>query len=78
GSDIATKMNLATEKFLGFKAEVIGIIPYSRIVRQSIIKQEIFVQTDPDEEISQAIREFCGLIFRRTSRTFLHTNEIVN
>ncbi len=78
GSDIATKMNLATEKFLGFKAEVIGIIPYSRIVRQSIIKQEIFVQTDPDEEISQAIREFCRFIFQRTSKTFHHTNEIVN
>jgi len=78
GSDIATKMNLATEKFLGFKAEVAGIIPYSRIVRQSIIKQEIFVQTDPDEEISKAVREFCRYIIQRTNKSVYATNEISN
>ncbi len=74
GSDIATKMNLATEKFLGFKAEVIGIIPYSRIVRQSIIKQEIFTKTNPDDEISRAIREFCQFICQKTSKTVCQTN----
>ncbi len=58
GSDVSHKLNLATDKFLGFSIEVSGLFPYSRAVRQSIIKQELFVEIEPEEEISKSVINF--------------------
>lgn len=58
GKDISRKLNLATEKFLGFAIDVAGLFPYSRIVRQSIVRQELFVEIEPDDEISKSIQDY--------------------
>lgn len=63
--DISTKLNLATEKFLGTKFEVIGFIPYDRAVRQSIIGQELFVISQSDSELSNAVQDVVNKISQK-------------
>jgi flagellar biosynthesis protein FlhG len=53
--DISTILNLATEKFLNLKFDVLGYIPYDRSVRQSILQQELFILNNIETEISKAI-----------------------
>lgn len=65
GNEIAKKMNLATKKFLDLEIELAGIIPYSRIVRQSIIRQEIFLKTNPDDDISKSLKKLCDNLLER-------------
>lgn len=55
GQDISRKLNLATKKFLGFSIEVAGLFPYSRVARQSIVTQELFVRREPDDELSKSV-----------------------
>ncbi len=58
GKEISTKLNMATEKFLGFDMKVKGIFPYNRAVRKSIVQQELFINSDPESDISSAIETF--------------------
>lgn len=53
--EIAFKLNLAAENFLGFKLEVAGFVPYDRVVRQSILRQELFTETHPQAEASEFV-----------------------
>lgn len=53
--DISSKMNLATEKFLKLKLDTLGYVPYDRLVRYSIIHQELFTDSEMNSEVSKAI-----------------------
>jgi flagellar biosynthesis protein FlhG len=53
--EISTKLNLATEKFLDSRLGVLGYVPYDRAVRQSILRQELFVIMFPDSEVSKSV-----------------------
>jgi flagellar biosynthesis protein FlhG len=54
--EIKHKFNLVTKKFLKMEIESIGFVPYNRIVRQSIIRQELFTQTDLDMDLTNSIK----------------------
>lgn len=62
GNDIATKLNMATNKFLELEIPVSGLIPYDRIVRQSILKQELFYDILPENEVAQAVEKLADNI----------------
>ncbi len=49
--DIYRKLSLVTKKFLKLEFEAIGFVPYSRIVRKSIINQQLICNFD-DEDIT--------------------------
>lgn len=53
--EISDKLNQATEKFLGFRLNLTGFVPYSRMVRQSIMYQETLSENYPEDEASRAI-----------------------
>lgn len=57
--EISSKLNLATKKFLGFELPQLGFVPYDRIVRKSILKQELFAKS---EEESEAVRHLSKII----------------
>ncbi|MGE5479732.1 MAG: MinD/ParA family ATP-binding protein [Chloroflexota bacterium] len=61
-SDISTKLNLATKRFLKVELEGLGFVPYNRVVRQSILLQELFVKTDPDSDVSRALRRLSAKV----------------
>lgn len=77
GFDIAKKMNLATEKFLNLKIDLVAVFPYSRIVRQSIIKQELFLKTNSHEEISIEINNFCINLIEKKYKINQEANEVI-
>jgi flagellar biosynthesis protein FlhG len=54
-NDVTYKLNLASDKFLGVNLNYLGFVPYERLVRQSIVQQELFVNTIPESEVSNAI-----------------------
>jgi len=56
-NEVGTKLNLAIERFLDSKIEKIGYVTYDRLVRRSIIRQELFVINQPDSEVSGQIRK---------------------
>lgn len=53
--EISYKLNLAMEKFLKLIMNSIGFVPYDRIVRQSILQQELFIKAEPESEVSKSI-----------------------
>jgi flagellar biosynthesis protein FlhG len=55
--EITFKLNLATEKFLKVKLDVTGFVPYDRIIRQSILQQDLFVNANPDSEPTLALKK---------------------
>lgn len=63
--DISNKMNLVTNKFLNFEIKPLSFIPYNRIVRKSIIQQELFVKSNPEEDVSQAIAILSDIVLER-------------
>lgn len=63
--EISTKLNLATEKFLNINFNTLGYVPYSRIVRQSILQQELFTLSSPEEEVSKALAEVAKNILKK-------------
>lgn len=77
GKEISGKLNLATEKFLGFAVEVSGLFPYDRIVRQSIVKQELFVKLEPDVDISKSIKEYSKAILCKLADRVTLKNELI-
>ncbi len=60
--DVSHKLNLATDKFLDMHLDYIGYIPYSRLVRLSIIQQRLLVEFSPNEEVSVAINNLAERI----------------
>ncbi len=77
GIDIANKMNLATEKFLNLKLNLAAIFPYSRVVRQSIIKQELFVKTNPTDDISIEVQNFSNILLKKDIQIYKTENELI-
>lgn len=67
--EITKKLNLATEKFLSVKLEVIGYIPYNREIRQSILKQELFTKIAPKNEASLALEKIAKKLISRAKKT---------
>lgn len=67
-NDISYKLNLATEKFLKLRIEVVGYIPYDRAVRNSVLKQEPFILSVPDSEASKALSRLAKKIMKRNKR----------
>lgn len=65
GEEISYKLNMATEKFLGFRLNVVGLTPYDRIVRRSIISQELFVKSEPNSEVSKSIFDMARSIIEK-------------
>ncbi len=55
--EISHKLNLALEKFLKLKINTVGYVPYNRIVRQSILTQELFTKNEPTADVTKAIIE---------------------
>lgn len=53
--EITKKLNLATGNFLDIELDYLGFVPYDRVVRQSILRQELFVDAYPEAEVSKAI-----------------------
>ncbi|HRP01815.1 MAG TPA: P-loop NTPase [Candidatus Kapabacteria bacterium] len=53
--EVSHKLSSATIKFLGFELHQLGFVPYDRLVRLSIQKQELFTISNPDIEISNYI-----------------------
>ncbi len=53
--EISEKLNKATHKFLKVEFEKIGFVPYDRVVRQSIIRQSLFVNNECPLELMNAI-----------------------
>ena len=60
--EISGKLNLATEKFMKMELNCLGFVPYDRIVRQSILRQELFVSVEPEQESSIAITKIANNI----------------
>jgi flagellar biosynthesis protein FlhG len=48
--EISSKLNLATEKFLKTKLDVLGFIPYDRNIKKSIVAQNLFINEYGDSE----------------------------
>ena len=53
--DISEKLNKATHKFLKVEFEKLGFVPYDRIVRQSIIKQELFCKNENASDLIKSL-----------------------
>ncbi len=64
--DMSEKLNQATDNFLKIKLDFIGYVPYDRIVRQSIIRQELFSKIDPENEAAKAIETLKNKIAAKT------------
>lgn len=71
-NEIVTKFNLVTRKFLDIEVKNLGYVPYERAIRQSIIKQEIFIDTMAESEAGRAIVEIANSI-----KTFAGNNACV-
>ncbi len=54
--EIISKFNLVTEKFLKLSFESLGFIPYNRIVRKSLLNQELFSNNN-NIEISNKLQQ---------------------
>ncbi|MGI6370641.1 MAG: P-loop NTPase [Candidatus Kapaibacterium sp.] len=55
--DISNKINQATNHFLNLEFNILGVIPYNRAVRQSILRQEVLSKILPDIDVVQAINK---------------------
>ncbi len=74
--DVSQKLNLATDKFLELQLEYIGYIPYSRLVRLSIIQQKILIESYPDDDITNAIENIADDIINKIENKRI--NQTVN
>lgn len=61
-AEVSQKLNLATEKFLKFRLNLIGFVPYSRNVRLSIQTQELLIDIFKQDESSIAINRIASEI----------------
>lgn len=53
--EMTTKLNLAADKFLHLVFDNLGFVPYDRIVRHSIIQQQLFLDSTPNSDASKAL-----------------------
>ncbi|MBE2188016.1 MAG: P-loop NTPase [Desulfobulbaceae bacterium] len=60
--EMSRKLNAATMKFLGLEIEALGFVPYDRMVRLSIQKQELLCQINPNHEVSNALKRIITAI----------------
>lgn len=63
--EISEKLNLATEKFLKTKLDVIGFIPYDRAIRQSIVQQKLFTDFVKEGEVIKAFEDLISKILTK-------------
>ena len=56
-NEIWNKIKLATNKFLGFKIDLLGYSIYDRAVKMSIVRQELYIQTNPETETAENIKQ---------------------
>ncbi|MCX6154054.1 MAG: P-loop NTPase [Candidatus Kapabacteria bacterium] len=70
--DIWSKLNMALMNFLKIKLDLIGYVPYHRIVRQSILHQELFIDTHPTEDVSLALQKAAEIY-----QNLIFENEII-
>lgn len=64
--EVSKKLSSATEKFLGFPLNQLGFVPYDRLVRLSIQRQELFRITNPDAEISKLLDKVSDNLIKLT------------
>ena len=64
--DMREKLNQATDNFLKIKLDFIGYVPYDRIVRQSIIRQELFSNIEPENEATKAVEMLKNKVVAKT------------
>lgn len=60
--EVKGKMKIVTENFLKFNPEYLGYIPYDRLVRQSIVKQELLSKYNTDSEVTDSLIGLCDNI----------------
>ncbi len=67
-ADISEKFNMATKHFMDITLDILGVIPYNRAVRQSILRQELLADILPDinavnamKNITQALKAASNL-----------------
>ncbi len=63
--EITYKLNLATEKFLNVRLNVTGFVPYDRIIRQSILQQDLFVNSNPNSEAALALSKIANTFLEK-------------
>ncbi len=63
--EISRKLNLATDKFLELEFRVLGYVPYDRAVRQSIIRQELFINGESATDLTRSIKTIAGHIIQK-------------
>jgi flagellar biosynthesis protein FlhG len=60
--EMSRKLNAATMKFLGLEIDALGFVPYDRMVRMSIQKQELLCQINPNHEVANALKRIISAI----------------
>jgi flagellar biosynthesis protein FlhG len=64
--DISMKLNSATEKFLKYRFTALGFVPYDRVVRMSILQQELFTNSQPESEASRSVKQLCSKLLEKS------------
>jgi flagellar biosynthesis protein FlhG len=64
-TDVSTKLNLATAKFLKQKYEYLGYIPYNREVRHSLLAQELFIKKTGNTEMLESFKKIVNNIVNK-------------
>jgi flagellar biosynthesis protein FlhG len=72
--EITHKLNLATRKFLGVEFNVLGFVSYDRMVRQSILKQQLFTISEPNSEVSKSVEKIAKNIEEKSNIDVLLNN----
>ena len=62
---VSSRLNLATNKFLSLKLDVLGFVPYDRLVRLSIIRQELFLEKFPNSDVTKALYDITDKIYMK-------------
>lgn len=63
--EIKTKFNLATSKFLKISINILGIVPYNKKVRTSILQQEPYVKLHKNDETTKNFLNLASIIGTR-------------
>ncbi len=68
--EISEKLNKATYKFLKVEFDKLGFVPYDRVVRQSIIRQELFVKNEIANELQISIDNIIENIMKKIKKFY--------
>lgn len=69
--NLEQKLNMVIKKFLNLKIENIGYIPYDRLVRTSIINQNLYTLTNQDTELYYGLLDIMGSVEEITLKKML-------